>query len=49
MDDLERLEERVRALELQLEKYKGFIGAVLLIGSCLGFVANLVFEFFVKK
>lgn len=44
----QNLEERVRKLELELAKYKGFGGAVLFIGSCLGFVINLIIEYFKK-
>lgn len=44
-DRIEKLETRVRDLEMQVSRYRGFVGAIVLIISGVGFVIEILLPF----
>jgi hypothetical protein len=44
-EKIDSLEARIVALELQLAKYKGFIGAIVFVGSCVWGIITFVVPF----
>jgi hypothetical protein len=43
---LDEIDERMTKIEKYLEKQKGFIGGVLLVASCVAWVASNIKEWF---